>query len=124
MYRMHGQAGGVYRPLRTQYTARFLSRQERYEIARLREVRPALTVREIGRRIGRDASTVSRELRRQRAGLRPGRYEPERADVLAYQRQQQAKAKTSKLAGEPALRAAVQALLDRRYSPRAGQPGG
>jgi DNA invertase Pin-like site-specific DNA recombinase len=33
VYRMHGQAGGVYRPSRTQYSDRFLSREERYEIA-------------------------------------------------------------------------------------------
>jgi IS30 family transposase len=114
---MHGQAGGVYRPPRTQYSDRFLSREERYEIARLREVRPALSVREIGRRIGRDASTVSRELRRN-VRVVTGRYEPEHAEVLAYRRQQQAKAKTSKLSREPALRAAVQALLDKRCSPQ------
>jgi IS30 family transposase len=117
VYRMHGHAGGVYRPPRSQYSDRFLSREERYEIARLREVRPRHSVRAIARLIGRVPSTVSRELRRN-VRVATGRYEPEHADVLAYQRQRRAKAKTSKLSAEPALRAAVQALLDKRCSPQ------
>jgi IS30 family transposase len=114
---MHGQAGGVFRPPRTQYSDRFLSREERYEIARLRELGAGLSVRAIARLIGRDVATVSRELRRN-VRVATGRYEPEHADVLAYQRQQQGKAKTSKLSREPALRAAVQALLSKRCSPQ------
>ena len=117
VYVLHHQAGGVYRPPRTQYSDRFLSREERYEIARLREVRPRYSVRAIARLVGRDASTVSRELRRN-VRVATGRYEPEHADVLALERQQRAKAKVSKLSAEPALRAAVQVLLDRRCSPQ------
>ena len=114
VYNMHHQAGGMYRPARCQYSDRFLSREERYEIARLREQRKG--VRAIARLLGRAPSTVSRELRRN-VRVATGRYEPEHADVRAYRRQQEAKAKTSKLSREPALRAAVQVMLGKRYSP-------
>ena len=112
---MHAQAGGVYRPARSQYSTRFLSREERYEIARLRE--QGLSVRAVGRRLGRPASTISRELSRNRR-TETGRYEPEHADVQAYRRQQQSKAKPSKLAQLPDLRAEVQQMLGRKFSPQ------
>ena len=47
VYEMHHHAGGVYRPPRTQYSDRFMSREERYEIARLTEARPRRSVRAI-----------------------------------------------------------------------------
>jgi transposase, IS30 family len=93
-------------------SGRYLSREERYEIARLREA--GLSVRQVAARTGRSPSTVSRELARNAApaGLA---YQPERAHLLA--RRRQARPKASKLARSPALRAAVQGMLDRRYSP-------
>jgi IS30 family transposase len=91
---------------------RYLDREERYEIARLRG--EGLSVRQVAARLRRSASTVSRELARNR-DPRTGTYLPERAHVLA--RERQARPKPSKLAGNPALRAAVQGMLDKRYSP-------
>jgi transposase, IS30 family len=111
-YRLHKTMGGVYRPPAATYCDRYLGREERYEIARLRE--SGLGVRAVAARLGRAPSTVSRELARN-ADARTGRYQPERAHRLAWERQRRPRG--SKLSGCPALRAAVQALLDRRYSP-------
>jgi transposase, IS30 family len=110
--RLNRTMGGVYRPEGTDYSARYLSREERYEIARLRDA--SLPMREIARRLGRSPSTVSRELRRN-AAPRTGAYQPERAHRLAWERQRRPKA--SKLARNPRLRAEVQRLLAKRYSP-------
>jgi hypothetical protein len=71
--------------------ARFLSREERYEIARLHDARAG--VREIARAVGRDPGTISRELHRN-CNERTRRYEPERAHTLAHQRQRRPKART------------------------------
>jgi transposase, IS30 family len=111
-YGLHHKMGGVYRPADTACSARYLDREERYEIARLREA--GLPVRAVAARLGRSPSTVSRELARNR-DPRTGGYLPERAERLAWERQR--RPKPSKLARSPALRAAVQALLRRRYSP-------
>jgi IS30 family transposase len=111
-YQLHRTMGGVYRPPGTTCSARYLDREERYEIARLREA--GLGVREVARRTGRSPSTISRELARN-ADPRTGRYQPERAGRLAWERQR--RAKPSKLARDPVLRAEVQRLLGRRYSP-------
>jgi len=111
-YGLYRTMGGVYRPPGTTYSARYLDREERYEIARLRE--SGLPVREVARRTGRSPSTISRELARN-ADPRTGAYQPERADRLAWERQR--RPKPSKLARDPVLHARVQRLLDRRYSP-------
>src|SRR5215470_813645 len=76
--------------------------------------RACRSVRQVAARLGRAPSTVSRELGRN-AGPRAGGYQPERAHRLAWQRQR--RPKSSKLCRNPALRDAVQKLLDRRYSP-------
>jgi IS30 family transposase len=104
--------GGVYRPPGVTYSDRYLSRDERYELARLREC--GLSVRAVGARMGRSPSTISRELARN-ADPRTGGYQPERAHRLAWERQR--RPKPSKLSQCPQLRAAVQQMLDRRYSP-------
>jgi IS30 family transposase len=91
---------------------RYLSREERYEIARLRE--SGLSARQVADRVGRAPSTVCRELARN-ADPRTGGYRPEQAQSLARARQK--RPKPSKLAGNPVLRAAVQGMLERRYSP-------
>lgn len=109
---VHHKMGGVYRPPGTACSRRYLDREERYEIARLRDA--GLGMREIGRRTGRSASTISRELGRN-ADPRTGAYQPERADRLAWERQR--RPRRSKLARNPALRGEVQRLLGRRYSP-------
>ncbi|NEA37615.1 IS30 family transposase [Streptomyces sp. SID13031] len=102
----------MYRPAGVAYSDRYLDRDERYELARLREA--GYSLREIGRRMGRSASTISRELRRNHAP-RTGQYQPERAHALAWQRQR--RPKPSKLSQNPVLRAEVQRLLKKRYSP-------
>ena len=113
-YDLRKKMGGVVRPPAVTYSSRYLDRDERYEIARLLEQDPPVPGRQIAARLGRSPSTVSREVTRN-TDPRTGRYMPERAHQLAWQRQRRPKA--SRLAGNPALRAAVQKLLDRRYSP-------
>jgi transposase, IS30 family len=111
-YGLHHKMGGVYRPPGVTYSARYLDREERYEIARLRE--SGLGVRQIAVRTGRSPSTISRELARNR-DPRTGTYQPERAHRLAWERQR--RPKCSRLARDPVLRARVQHLLGKRYSP-------
>jgi IS30 family transposase len=113
VYLMHHSVGGVYRPpTAAAYSKRYLDRDERYELARLREA--GHSVRHVARALGRSPSTVSRELDRN-ANPRTGRYEPERADRLAWARQRRPKA--SKLSQSVPLRLEVQKMLDRRFSP-------
>jgi IS30 family transposase len=112
-YEFYGKIGRM-RPEPEMPGGRSLSREERYEIARLREARPPLSVRQVAARIGRSPSTVSRELRRN-ACPRTGGYQPEAAHAMA--RRRRARPKASKLSRNPALRAAVQGMLNRRYSP-------
>ena len=111
-YGVHHKMGGVYRPPGVTYSARYLNREERYELARLRE--SGCSVRQAAARLGRSPSTVSRELARN-ADPRTGGYQPERAHRLAWERQR--RPKPSRLSQHPVLRARVQQLLDRRYSP-------
>jgi transposase, IS30 family len=105
------EVGGVM-PRAAVYNPRFLDREERYEIGRLRDA--GMGVRAIARAVGRDPATVSRELRRNR-DLRTGRYQPERAHRLAHERQRRPKAR--KLTLNPRLHQAVQARLDVQDSP-------
>lgn len=111
-YQLNRTIGGVCRPPGTTFSDRYLDREERYEIARLREA--GLGVRAVAARLGRSPSTISRELARN-ACPRTGQYIPERADRLAWERQR--RPKPSKLARNPVLRGEVQRLLGRRYSP-------
>jgi IS30 family transposase len=109
---LHRSMGGVYRPPGVTYCDRYLDREERYELARLREA--GLSMRQAAARLGRSPSTVSRELARN-ADPRAGGYQPERAHRLAWERQR--RPRPSRLSQHPALRAEVQQMLDRRYSP-------
>ncbi len=111
-YDLHHKMGGVYRPPAVTYSDRYLNREERYELARLRE--SGLSMRQIAGRLARSPSTVSRELARN-AGPRARGYQPERAHRLAWERQR--RPKPSRLSQHPVLRAQVQQMLDRRYSP-------
>jgi transposase, IS30 family len=112
------QAGGVIKN-ELRGSPRYLSREDRYEIARLGD--HGLGVRAIAKRLGRAASTVSRELRRNDAS-RDGRrdrlvrgYQPELAHQLMLARRP--RPKRSKLARCPALRAWVQHRLHEHDSP-------
>lgn len=89
-------------------TGRYLSFEEREEIALLRAKQ--LGVREIARRIGRDPGTISRELRRN-AATRSGKQEY-RALVAQWKAQQAAKRpKKAKLVTNARLREYVQDRL-------------
>ena len=110
--RLVKKIGGVCQLPASPLSDRYLSREERYEIARLKEA--GLSVRRVAAVTGRAPSTISRELRRN-AGPPGSAYQPERAQRLA--RERQARPKPSKVSRNPRLRAAVQGMLDRRHSP-------
>jgi transposase, IS30 family len=110
-YSLHHTMGGVYRPADATYCERYLSREERYELARLREA--GLSVRAVAAAMGRSPSTICRELARNAAPR--GGYQPERAHRMAWERQR--RPKPSRLSRYPELRRRVQQMLDRRYSP-------
>ena len=93
-------------------SARFLSEQERVVIADLQ--RAGHGVREIAISISRGASTVSRELRRNRDQA-SGQYRPYTAQRLAAQRR--ARPRSGKLARDRVLRECVQDWLQLRWSP-------
>ncbi len=110
--RLRASLSVVPRPFDAEYDGRYLTREERYEIARLHDV--GVSVRGIAARLQRSPSTISRELRRnQHPQLRL--YLPEAAHARAWHRQR--RPKTSKLTSNPALRQVVQQLLDKRHSP-------
>ena len=89
---------------------RYLSVAEREEIAA--GVAAGLSRRVIAARLGRPASTVSREVRRN--GSRRG-YRALAAQAQADERAR--RPKTARLAGNQRLRELVQAMLERRWSP-------
>jgi transposase, IS30 family len=89
-------------------TGRYLSFEERDEIAMLRA--QGAGVREIARRLGRDPSTISRELRRN-AATRGGKLEY-RGSVAQWKAELMARRpKTAKLVENPRLREYVQERL-------------
>jgi IS30 family transposase len=108
--RWFAAAGGVKANGPGPVSGRYLSLAEREEIAV--GLARGESYREIGARIGRAASTVSREVARN--GPRE-RYRGLRAQALAERRARRPKA--AKLAGNEVLRARVQAKLARRWSP-------
>jgi IS30 family transposase len=104
-----------YPPMATTRTtclsARFLSEDERVLIAD--RVRAGLSLRAIGRELGRPASTISREVRRNRDEA--GRYRPFNAHRMALRRL--VRPKQRRLARDPVLQDMVQGWLDLRWSP-------
>jgi IS30 family transposase len=90
---------------------RYLSLEERLLIADLR--RAQVSVREIARQLGRAASTVSRELRRNADSV--GRYRPHTAERLAIERM--ARPRLRRVQVDPELGVAVAELLAKRWSP-------
>ncbi len=94
-----------------QVSARFLSEDERIEIADLR--RAGLSIRQIAHRLGRAPSTVSRELRRNATGR--GGYRPFQAHRKATARR--ARHHRRRLETNHELRDLVAHLLAQRWSP-------
>jgi transposase, IS30 family len=91
---------------------RYLSEDERVRIADLR--RAGLGVRAIAGQLGRSASTVSRELRRNCEDA-SGQYRPFAAQRLAAGRR--ARPGRGKLNADPVLRQFVAGRLEKRWSP-------
>jgi transposase, IS30 family len=108
------KAGGMSPMDLAEPKGRYLTFSEREEIALGKAAK--LGVREIARQIGRNASTVSRELARGCLTRRPrGRYRASVAQARAEQRAR--RPKPSKLGFRPLLRAHVQQRLLEGWSP-------
>ena len=108
-----GEAGGVMPPVSRRLGSR-LSFREREEIACLRAEK--LGVREVARRLGRDPSTISRELRR--TATPAGGQRVYRASVAQADADDKARRpKPAKLATNLRLRHEVQARLSQNHSP-------
>ncbi len=111
------RAGGVviYPPMRTDErgprSARYLSERERVRIPDLLAV--GFTIRAVAEDLGRSASTISREVRRNRD--RDGRYRPHRAEHAA--RLRSARARPRRLSIDSELADAVVRLPGLRWSP-------
>jgi transposase, IS30 family len=97
---------------RREISPRYLSLEERVRIADLR--RAGYTLRAIGEELGRPASTISRELRRNRDPDR-GQYRPFTAQRLAEQRRP--RPGRGKLINDAVLREFVAERLTQRWSP-------
>ena len=99
-------------PSSRQLSVRFLSEDERIELADLR--RRGLGVRAIAAKLERSPSTVTRELRRNRDPF-SGQYRPFAAQRRAVDRR--ARPGRGKLLGDHVLREFVQGRLKKRWSP-------
>jgi transposase, IS30 family len=93
-------------------SARFLSVEERIEIADLH--RTGMSLREIARRLDRSPSTISREVRRN-AHPSSGDYRPWAAQRRSVRRR--ARPKQGKIAGNAELRDFIAKALKKRWSP-------
>jgi IS30 family transposase len=111
-WRWYRRVGGVIPSLIAEPSGYRLSLAEREEIACLNAAKVA--VREIGRRIGRPASTVSRELRRACVGQRGYRASTAQAEADRSAR----RPKQRKLATGLLLRTQVQQRLEENHSPQ------
>lgn len=96
-----------------QVSARYLSQQERIEIADLHH--EGVGVREIARRIGRSPSTISRELKRNRTDGRRPRYRPFEAHRRACARR--GRRRDRRIETNEDLGRVVAELLEQRWSP-------
>jgi IS30 family transposase len=96
-----------------QVSARYLSQEERIEIADLH--REGVGVREIARRIGRSPSTISRELKRNWTGGRRLGYRPFEAHRCACARR--ARRRDRRIDTNSELGGVVAELLQQRWSP-------
>jgi IS30 family transposase len=96
-----------------QISARYLSQQERIEIADLHH--EGVGVREIARRVGRSPSTISRELKRNRTGGRRPGYRPFEAHRRACARR--GRRRDRRIETNYDLGRVVAELLEQRWSP-------
>lgn len=94
-------------------SGRYLSQLERQRIAVLAE--GGHSIREIGRRLDRSASTTSRKLRRNRAGYDRGPYDGGLAQARARERSR--RSRDTRLTADPVLRAVVADCLQQEWSP-------
>lgn len=109
VYQAAASCGGIAPKMRRR-PARALSLVEREEISR--GIASGLSMRQIGRTLGRDVSTVSREIARN-AGLQA--YRAQAADRAAWARA--SRPKRCKLSSSPKLRLAVAHKLQLGWSP-------
>jgi DNA-binding CsgD family transcriptional regulator len=107
-FRWFRHAGGVNPCLPSAVSGRYLSFPEREDMALLRA--RGLAVREIARRLGRDPSTISRELRRN-ASTRTVRLEYKASIAQWHAERRARRPKVAKLATNDRLREYVQARL-------------
>jgi IS30 family transposase len=114
-YRWRAEYGGhpPERLAEHERSGRYLSLLERQRIATLRE--RGLGVREIGQRLGRAASTISRELRRNTLAHDRGVYDADLAHARARQRLRRSRG--GRLLHDAELRAEVTAKLELEWSP-------
>jgi IS30 family transposase len=98
----------MFRPSSKPLSGRYLSFAEREEIALLRA--QGCTMQDVARRIGRAASTISRELRRN-AATRSGGLEYRATTAPWHAERSARRPKPAKLAGNPTLRTYVQERL-------------
>jgi IS30 family transposase len=111
--RWFAEAGGMSPIELAEPVGRYLSHGEREEIAC--GLAAGLSQREIARRLGRPASTVNREIPRNRLVRHPGEY---RAHLAQHKAEVRARRpKPTKLELNPALHAVVQGMLDDGFSP-------
>src|SRR5919112_3714468 len=103
-----GMPPAMFRPSSKPLSGRYLSFAEREEIALLRA--QGCTMQDVARRIGRAASTVSRELRRN-AATRGGGLEYRATTAQWHAERSARRPKPAKLAVNPALRQYVQDRL-------------
>ena len=110
--RLFRRAGGmppaIFRPSAKPLSGRYLSFAEREEIALLRV--QGCSMREVARRLGRAASTISRELRRN-AATRSGGLEYRATTAQWHAERSARRSKQAKLALNAALRAYVEERL-------------
>jgi IS30 family transposase len=118
-HRWFRQGGGMPRLSLVPLSGRYLSFREREEIALLRAQEVGL--REIGRRLGRSPSTISRELRRN-AATRGGQLDY-RASIAQWKAELMARRpKPAKLASNPRLHDYVQTRLSGHVAAPDGTP--
>jgi IS30 family transposase len=115
-YRWRAERGGIPPALVAEESrsSRYLSRLERQRIATLHE--RGHGVREIARRLGRAASTISRELKRNMRPHDQGIYDADLAHARA--RANARRERAGKLVRDGVLRALVQQRLELEWSPQ------
>lgn len=106
--RAGGMPPAMFKPSAKPLSGRYLSFAEREEIALLRV--QGVSRQEIGRRLGRAASTISRELRRN-AATRSGGLEYRATTAQWHAERSSRRPKVAKLAANPALRTYVEERL-------------